>query len=285
MSEKTSDIEYVRTLRKEMVGAAGRCGQETTLRQRWRTRSRAAPGGRSSAWIVVASLVMTAGVVAVSVVLLEPSDRTRTSSTVTSAAPDVNPGATDNGGGAARTWQRIESQAQGGAVREVEHFDSLTQMTESADVVVRGRVISTQPGRLVGKEDQQGGGAARYLNVNVEVEQDLRGTIVTDSPGTLAIEFGPYDLESNLAVEGGKLLGDEALFFLRLKGSAIPGVAPEPDPEEMALGLYRVVSSQGLFVNNGGLAVAVWAERGSFTDQLNDVSFEELVERTSALSR
>lgn len=74
------------------------------------------------------------------------------------------------------------------------------------------------------------------------------------------------------------MVGDSGVFFVRRKGEG--GYLGIPaDPEERALGFYRVVSSQGGFLNDRGrVFLAFWAHEG-FPNALSGMRFDEFVSR------
>lgn len=155
---------------------------------------------------------------------------------------------------------------------EVEHYDDLGSMTDSANVVIRASVESVAPGRVFGDPGEH----VQYVLATLRVHEVLAG----EPPRTgdsLKLELGPIEPSDDTQERYGPMVGDSGVFFLRRKGEAYLGIPA--DPEERALGFYRVVSSQGGFLNDRGRVFpAFWAHEG-FPNALSGMPFDEFVSR------
>lgn len=141
-----------------------------------------------------------------------------------------------------------------GAV-ETEHYTSLRALADGASVVLEGQIIDVVHSRTIGPpddpEDRVHFGAA-VIHV-IDVLNGALAAETTPDGRTVLVEFMvPEPVTPDIDV--GSLPQGRALFFLRQKGSPIPGygrVTSRVDESRW----YRFVNSQGLFVEQtGGLA-------------------------------
>ncbi len=179
---------------------------------------------------------------------------------------------------AAQAWRNL---APGGA-EEVEHFDTLAELSDTSDVVVTGVVTAASPGRVVIDGDPSDDALTyQYLELTVEVEDNLAEAGRTQ----YAVEFGPY-LQEDLAAAAwpGDLVGDEGIFVLRRKGSANPETGAPQVASEFELNKYRLVSSQGLLLNDGGEVAAPLVEESGFPNNLEGADYEATVARVDDLA-
>lgn len=156
---------------------------------------------------------------------------------------------------------------------EIEHYEDLPAMTNESTTVVRATVNGIEPSRVFGEP----GDYVQYVLAVLQVHEVLAGEGVS-SGETLRLELGPVETSENIQERYGPLVGDTGVFFVRLKGEAIPPYVL-PDPRERALGFYRIVSSQGGFLNDRGrVALAFWARDG-FPSSYARFPFDEFVTR------
>jgi hypothetical protein len=167
---------------------------------------------------------------------------------------------------------------------EVEHYDSLNEITDGAGLVIDGTVEDVDEGRIFGLEDLGGGGAVRYVLLHVRVDDVLAGTGAGEED-ILKLELGPVEMEVPVLEAYGDLVGDRAIFFLRLKGEGIPELGIGPDPEERGLGFYRLVSTQGLFLNDqGAVALPMWVDEG-FPSEYEGMPFGQALNQVETAGR
>jgi hypothetical protein len=168
---------------------------------------------------------------------------------------------------------------------EVEHYGDFGSMVEGANAVAVVEVVSVAPGRILGLDDLEGGGAIQYVSVKLRPKEVIaeRGPLAADDEGLVTLEIGP--VVPGLELEGieKEMVGDTLLVFLHRKGTPIPGVPDSASSlEEFKLGVYRLVSSQGLFLKSGDEVVAaVYADTG-FPSDVTGESFEETVDLVRA---
>ena len=127
------------------------------------------------------------------------------------------------------------------AATEVEWFSTLEEMTTRASLVVVGRIIGPGPQRQL-HGDPGTGDSLVYGSYMVEVIAALGGTRDATPGDMLRVEgSGP---QSEKAVD------TVAILFLRLKSDDHQGRA-DPNALNAERGLYRLVSSQGVFIDRG----------------------------------
>jgi hypothetical protein len=180
--------------------------------------------------------------------------------------------------GVAKAWRNL---APGGA-EEVEHFDTLGELSDTTDVVVTGVVTAAAPGRVVVEGDPSEDGVIyQFLELTVDVEDNLADA----GRAQYAVEFGPY-VQDDLAEAAwpADLVGDEGIFVLRRKGSANPDTGAPQVAAEFELNKYRLVSSQGLLLNDGGEVAAPLAEEAGFPNNLEGADYETTVARVDDLA-
>lgn len=212
--------------------------------------------------------ILAAAAVAVVVILavaVWPTDDP-TETPLTRAGADAQP--------SVETWGAL---SPGAGADEVEYYEGLQEMTSGASLTVVGVVESVEPGRFVGEGD-----SSQYLVATLRVDSVLAGSGAQEGD-SVSLEFGP--MQPNTVEDDGwdPIVNDEGLFFLRLKGDGTPEFGTEDVESEMALGVYRVVSSQGLFLNDAGSAAPVlYAEPEGFPLEISGDPFESVVEHVSS---
>lgn len=179
---------------------------------------------------------------------------------------------------AARAWRNL---APSGA-EEVEHFTTLAELSDTTDVVLTGVVAAATAGRTITDGNPADDGQIyQFLELTVEVQDDLADA----TNARYAVEFGPYIQEDLTdATWPATLVGDEGVFVLRRKGSANPETgAPQVD-SEFALNKFRLVSSQGLLLNDAGEVGVPLVEDPGFPSNLEGADFEATVVRVDQLA-
>jgi hypothetical protein len=169
------------------------------------------------------------------------------------------------------------SLSPGAGADEVERYETLGDMTSGASLTVVGVVESVEPGRMVGEDSP-----AQYILATLRVDSVLAGDGAHEGE-TVPLEFGPVEPGAADDPALDPIVGDEGLFFLRLKGEGSSELGTEEVEEEKMLGLYRVVSSQGLFINDAGNAkAALYVDSEGFPKEIHGAPFESLVSGVEA---
>jgi hypothetical protein len=138
-------------------------------------------------------------------------------------------------------------------VIEVEHYGSVGEMANSAEIVVRGHLVDYRLSRIIGGELGQGG--VPYAVVDLVTSEVLRGEGV---PERLPVEFTvlirlDQDVERVFAEQASRLPEGEVIAFVRGKDSgprSLPGDA----------GKYRLVNTSGLWTMLGERLAAPLSE-------------------------
>jgi hypothetical protein len=155
---------------------------------------------------------------------------------------------------------------------EVEHYEDLATMTNSASAVVRASVESVAPGRIFGDPGEE----VQYVLATLRVHEVIAGE-PPPTGNSLKLELGPIEPSDDIQKLYGPMIGDSGVFFVRRKGEGYQRIPA--DPEERALGFYHVVNSQGGFLNDRGrVFLAFWAHEG-FPNALSGMRFDEFVSR------
>lgn len=148
-------------------------------------------------------------------------------------------------------------------------YSSLTELTDVADVVVRGEVVATERGRLFG---QPGGSSIRSRLVTLEVREVLAGR-ASASDALLVEEEGWLEDGTPLVVDGSapSVVGDDGVWFLLQ--------VADPDVPR-----WVTISAQGRYLIDGeGLRGA--AGDDPLVADLASGSVDALCARVAALPR
>ncbi len=165
---------------------------------------------------------------------------------------------------------------------EVEHYESLAEMTNAADAVVLGRVTAVNPGRTMGTDD-----TIRYAAVTVEVDELLSGTLVEPSNGAVNLEIYPGDKGSDAAIArlSAGLPRSNTVLFLRNKGMEAAALGWPEQARLAELPFHRLMISSAVIVNDGGrTTVPAMNEDAQFLAQLHELGFVEAVESIRSLA-
>lgn len=165
---------------------------------------------------------------------------------------------------------------------EVEHFSTLADISDTTEVVITGKVTAARPGRPLADSLPDGSEQNyQFLELTIDVTDNLGAATGTQ----YAVEFGPYPAEELAAADwASELVSDEGIFVLRRKGSANPDTGATRVESEYELDKYRLVSSQGLLLDDGGQVVAPLAEDTGFPNNLVGADYEVVVERVDELA-
>lgn len=119
-------------------------------------------------------------------------------------------------------------------------FATLEQMIDNSDLVVRGRVVATERGPLVGEADASVVSRVVTLQVDDVLGGRLAASTTTDRGTILIEEEGWLPDGRPLIVDGvtPSQVGDDGIWFLQ--------VSPDPD-----LPSFLVINSQGRYLVDG----------------------------------
>lgn len=157
---------------------------------------------------------------------------------------------------------------------ELESYASLSEMTRSADAVVRGRVIALAPGRTFGDPSSA---VLHYAAATVRVDELLAGDLPAQDEARLTLEIPLFGGAEEIGPMRSALPWSESVFFLRNKGESarVAGLSLATQQEEARF--YRLVVLRGVIANEGGSA-AVAADAAGFLAELHGVAFAEVVD-------
>lgn len=178
-------------------------------------------------------------------------------------------------------WTTGVSNGTPGAF-EVERYQSLAAMAGAADAVVLGRIVSVSEGPRGGDPGNPADSFATQ-DVIVEVDEVLSGSLPETDRQRVRLQ------SPSITVAQTELLpSSPALFFLRSRELEAERLDLPPEQAQKEIGLYRIVSSQGLLadVNGKVYAAAVERDHGSeFPLELEGLSFSAIVKQVEAADR
>lgn len=165
------------------------------------------------------------------------------------------------------------------AVFEVEHYQSLSTMVGASDAVVLGRIVSVSEGPLGGDPGNPADSFATQ-DVIVEVDEVLSGSLPETDRQRVRLQS-----PSITVLQTERLPSSPALFFLRSRELEAERLDLPPEQAEREVGLYRIVSSQGLLADVNGKVYAAAVDRNDgleFPLELEGLSFSTIVEQVEA---
>ena len=155
------------------------------------------------------------------------------------------------------------------AALEAEHFSSLEQAAASADLIVVAMASETRLTRTVGSGPE----TIQFAELDLSVSRYIKGSFRSSEPEVISMEYLVGALGTKPEVEWP---GQRALFLLRQKrGSPTSEMFPAPIDESR---LYRLVSSQGLSVDNQGVALVPLTDPGKYKASVESMTFEDAVQ-------
>lgn len=158
---------------------------------------------------------------------------------------------------------------------EVEHYDSLDAMTSGSEAVVLGKIVGVSLSRTFGgPEDAE---LIHLAALEVSASRVLAGRL-TSTAMTIVVE---------VTVPGGRNIEDlqatipteEAIYFLRNKGTEASDLGFSPEEIEAEAPYYRLVSSQGLIRNLEGAALPPEAAEDPFLVDIRGARFSEVTSK------
>ncbi len=175
-------------------------------------------------------------------------------------------------------WTTGVSNGTPGAF-EVEHYQSLSTMVGASDAVVLGRIVSVSEGPLGGDPGNPADSFATQ-DVIVEVDEVLSGSLPETDRQRVRLQS-----PSITVLQTERLPSSPALFFLRSRELEAERLDLPPEQAEREVGLYRIVSSQGLLADVNGKVYAAAVDRNDgleFPLELEGLSFSTIVEQVEA---
>lgn len=164
---------------------------------------------------------------------------------------------------------------------EVERYDSLAALSNATEDVVRGKVTAAEPGREIRDGNpSEGYETVQFLELTVQVGDNLGDA----KRAVYGVEFGPHPPSELSGTWVTTLVGDEGIFVLRRKGSANPITGARQVDAELNLDKYRLVSSQGLLLNDSGAVAVPLAVDAGFPSDLDGADFESTANRVDTLN-
>ena len=136
---------------------------------------------------------------------------------------------------------------------EIERFTSLRAMTAGSDAVVRGTVVSVEPGRVFGDPDRS---PLHYAAVTIRANEVLAGSLAPPGASEVILEIPLFDGPDGIDRLAATLPGGEGIFFLRSKEASARAAGMSPAEQQAEAGYHRLVVFGGMVGNDGGTAAA-----------------------------
>jgi hypothetical protein len=175
-------------------------------------------------------------------------------------------------------WQRFGA-TEG---HEVGRYEDLPSLVEGAHAIVGAEVETVDGDTVYGAEEGPEGGALRGITVNLRVTEVYGGERLGVGdlvPVTVGVTYLDVDVETKYAA----LVGDRGMFFLIPAGAAMPEFGVGPYEPFQGSGDYRPVTSQGVFIDNGGaVSVGTYSDDEGFPIQFDGMAFDEFEARVNA---
>jgi hypothetical protein len=164
---------------------------------------------------------------------------------------------------------------------ESERYASLHTLTRATDAVVRGTVISIEPGRAFG---DPGGVPLHYAGATIRVGEVVAGGLVPEDAVELTLEIPLFDGIDSIGSIESSLLGAEGAFFLRSKVESARAAGLPVAEQRAESGYYRLVVFGAVIGNDSGAAGPGDDESGVLA-QLDGLSFAQALGRIRQASR
>jgi hypothetical protein len=169
----------------------------------------------------------------------------------------------------------------GGAVHalELEQFDSLAEITRSADAVVRADVVAVAAGRVFGAD---GGHALHYAAVTLRVEDVVAGAVAARDLPLVTLEVPLFAGPESLDALRSSLIGSEGIYFLRNKGESARRAGLSGEVQHAEAGFQRLVTLRAAVHDDRGWARTATDEPGPL-GALDGLRFEVAIEAIRSL--
>lgn len=159
---------------------------------------------------------------------------------------------------------------------QVERYSTLAEMTNAADAVVRGSVVSVQPGRAFGDPASP----FTYAAATIRIVDVLAGALSADDRTELTIELPLFGGPDSIGPVSATLSGAEGVFFLRDKAASARGAGMSSAQQRAEAGYYRLVTFGAMVWSEGGVA-GVPADTSSGLASFGGRPFGEVAARIS----
>jgi len=164
---------------------------------------------------------------------------------------------------------------------EVERFTSLAAMVAGSDVVVRGTVVSVEPGRVFGDADRS---PLHYAAVTIRSNEIVAGSLAPPGASEVILEIPLFDGPGAIDRLGATLPGGEGIFFLHSKETSAHAAGMSLAEQRAEAGYHRLVVFGGMVGNDRGIAAAGNDELDVLS-ALDGIPFADALDRVRAASR
>jgi len=166
-----------------------------------------------------------------------------------------------------RFWDALATGPEG-----AQQWPTLAEVVEVSDLVVRGRVTDIRLGRTVAAAGIQ------FALTTVDVEEVLKGTPATRTPGTIEVEWWLAN-GADLTDLRAQIPEHEALFFLFNQGLLSERLGNPEDVEQYRFQYTEVNGAQGTLRDIHGTVRPIYRDRiGLFPDGFVGDSYVDLVQ-------
>jgi len=166
-----------------------------------------------------------------------------------------------------RFWDALATGSEG-----AQQWPTLAEVVEVSDLVVRGRVTDIRLGRTVAAAGIQ------FALTTVDVEEVLKGTPATRTPGTIEVEWWLAN-GADLTDLRAQIPEHEALFFLFNQGLLSERLGNPEDVEQYRFQYTEVNGAQGTLRDIHGTVRPIYRDRiGLFPDGFVGDSYVDLVQ-------
>jgi hypothetical protein len=126
---------------------------------------------------------------------------------------------------------------------------TLGEIVDSADAVVRGRIVAVVPGRVFGSRNDR---PLHYASATLEIEAVLAGALPPAHRSSLTLEIPLFDGPSSIAELP---VWGESVFLLRNKGTSALEAGLSRSRVRAESSYYRLLTFTALVVNDDGVAL------------------------------
>jgi hypothetical protein len=141
-------------------------------------------------------------------------------------------------------WRGIVASTEGEPLAA-----TLREMVDSADTVVRGRIVAVVPGRVFGRRHDH---PLHYASATLEIDAVVAGALSAAHRSNLTLEIPLFDGPSSIA---DLPVWGESVFLLRNKGTSARASGLPPSRVEAEAAYYRLLTFTSLVVNDDGTAL------------------------------
>jgi hypothetical protein len=158
---------------------------------------------------------------------------------------------------------------------EAEHYESLASMASGVDLIVRGRLSSLSPGRIIG--DVKNDNAAYYATAELAVERVVRARPgAAPIAGSVKVEFVTFDDEV-VAMMVDAFEPESGIFFLTSKGLSAQRTGEPAAVQAEEAPFYRLAVSYGVIRDVGGRAALRPGTEDTFLRRIEGMRLDEIV--------